>query len=85
MPLPEHFRNAVAVGTGLTLDELSNEPFIPFTAVGHQVHYDDQHGRKLWYCDIDMDAGEAYFPFVRLALARYQPQSVRMRTCRGWC
>jgi hypothetical protein len=23
-----------------------------------------------------MDAGEAYFPFVRLALARYQPQSV---------
>ena len=76
MPLPEHFRNAIAVGTGLTLDELSNEPFIPFTAVGHQVHYDDQHGRKLWYCDIDMDAGEAYFPFVRLALARYQPQSV---------
>jgi hypothetical protein len=76
MPLPEHFRNAVAVGTELTLDELSNESFIPFTAVGHKVLYDDQHGRKLWYCDIVMDMGEAYFPFVRLALARYQPQSV---------
>jgi len=76
MPLPEHFRKAVAVGTELTLDELSNEPFIPFTAVGHHVFYDDQHGRKLWYCDIEMDTGEAYFPFVRLALARYQPQSL---------
>jgi hypothetical protein len=76
MPLPEHFPNAVAIGTELTLDELSNEPFIPFTAVGHQVLYDDQHARKLWYCDVEMDMGEAYFPFVRLALARYQPQSL---------
>ena len=76
MPLPEHFINAVAVGTELTLDELSNEPFIPFTAVGHTVAYDDAHGRRLWYCDIQMDMGEAYFPFVRLALARYQPQSI---------
>ena len=76
VPLPDHFRNAVAVGAELTLDELSNRPFIPFTAVGHQVAYDDTRGRRLWYCDIEMDMGEAYFPFVRLALARYQPQSV---------
>jgi hypothetical protein len=76
MPLPEHFLNAVAVGTELTLDELSNGPFVPFTAVGHKVSYDDTHGRRLWYCDIQMDMGEAYFPFIRLALARYQPQSV---------
>jgi hypothetical protein len=76
MPLPEHFLNAVAVGTELTLDELLNDSFIPFTAVGHKVFYDDKHNRRLWYCDIEMDTGEAYFPFVRLALARYQPQSV---------
>jgi hypothetical protein len=76
MPLPEHFLNAVAVRTELTLDELSNQQFLPFTAVGHQVAYDDRHGRRLWYCDIQMDMGEAYFPFVRLALARYQPQSL---------
>ena len=75
-PLPEHFGNAVDVGTELTLDELSNDPSVPFTAVGHQVSYDDAHGRRLWYCDIQMDMGEAYFPFVRLALARYQPQSL---------
>ena len=75
-PLPQHFLNAVDVGTELTLDELSNDQSIPFTAVGHQVSYDDAHGRRLWYCDIQMDMGEAYFPFVRLALARYQPQSL---------
>ncbi len=76
MPLPEHFLNAVEVGTELTLDELPNDPFVSFTAVGHKVAYDDSHGRRLWYCDIELDMGEAYFPFVRLALARYQPQSV---------
>jgi hypothetical protein len=30
----------------------------------------------LWFCDIEMDPGEAYFPFVRLALARFQPDSI---------
>jgi len=74
--LAEHFLNAVSVGKELTLDELSNGPFIPFTAVGHKVSYDDSHGRRLWYCDIQMDMAEAYFPFIRLALARYQPESV---------
>jgi hypothetical protein len=69
VPLPEHFRNAVEMGTELTLDELSNDPFIPFTAVGHKVAYDDTHNRRLWYCDIEMDVGESYFPFVRLACA----------------
>src|ERR1019366_2371783 len=59
-----------AAGTELTLDELSNKPYIPFTAVGHNVAFDDAHGRKLWYCDIQMDMGEAYFPLVRPALAR---------------
>ncbi|NMR28112.1 hypothetical protein [Crystallibacter degradans] len=29
-----------------------------------------------WYCDIQFDTGTAYFPFVRLGLARYQPMSV---------
>jgi hypothetical protein len=32
--------------------------------------------RKLWFCDIEMDPTGAYFPFVSLALARYQPDSV---------
>jgi hypothetical protein len=39
----------------------------------HDVFYDD--ARQLWYCDIEIEAGAAYFPFIRLALARYQPTS----------
>jgi hypothetical protein len=39
----------------------------------HDVSYDD--ARQLWYCDIEIEAGASYFPFIRLALARYQPTS----------
>jgi hypothetical protein len=39
----------------------------------HDVFYDAD--RQLWYCDIEIEAGSSYFPFVRLALARYQPIS----------
>ncbi|MEN0037443.1 MAG: hypothetical protein AAGC78_10250 [Cellvibrio sp.] len=40
----------------------------------HDVYFDEE--RKLWYCDIEIDHGDSYWPFVRLALARYQPTSV---------
>jgi hypothetical protein len=40
----------------------------------HDVFYDNE--RQLWFCDIEINFGTAYFPFVRLALARYQPASV---------
>jgi hypothetical protein len=39
----------------------------------HDVFYDAT--RQLWYCDIEINCGASYFPFVRLALARYQPIS----------
>jgi hypothetical protein len=32
--------------------------------------------RGLWYFDIAINADKAYFPFLRLALVRYQPQSI---------
>ena len=41
----------------------------------HDVFYDAT--RRLWYCDIEIDAGASYFPFIRLALARYQPISMQ--------
>jgi hypothetical protein len=37
----------------------------------HDVFFDEE--RQLWYCDIEVNFGTAYFPFIRLALARYQP------------
>lgn len=37
--------------------------------------------RKLWYCDIEIrsstGASIGYYPFIRLALARYQPNSIK--------
>ncbi len=40
----------------------------------HDVFFDDE--RQLWFCDIEIAAGASYFPFVRLALARYQPCAI---------
>jgi len=74
VPREKHFRNALLFGHGLSLDELSQTSFLAFSVAGHAVAYDDT--RRLWYCDIEMDPGDAYFPFVRLALARYQPESI---------
>jgi hypothetical protein len=62
-------------GTGLALDEL---PGVPVNVAGHTLdlvaNYDAT--RDLWFCDIDVASGKAYTPFIRLALARYQPNSV---------
>lgn len=70
-PITDHFTRAVATNSDLTLDEL---PGTTVSVAGHKVGYDED--RQLWYCDIDIDVGDAYYPFIRLALARYQPDSV---------
>ena len=42
---------------------------------GHEVHWDP--ARKLYYCDLTVEPGTTtYAPFVRLALARYQPHAL---------
>ncbi len=58
--------------TPLSLEELADQPSV--LVAGHAVGFDSV--RKLWYCDIAVNTGPAYFPFVRLALARYQPISL---------
>ena len=40
----------------------------------HDVYFDPE--RRLWYCDVEVSPKSSYFPFLRLALARYQPVSV---------
>ncbi len=42
--------------------------------VPHEVGYDAD--RDLYFCDIVIRPGTVYYPFVRLALARYHPVSV---------
>jgi hypothetical protein len=53
-------------------------PDIPQSTVDiapYDVFYDDE--RQLWYCDIEIKlAAKSYYPFIQLALARYQPTSV---------
>lgn len=66
------FPRHVGFATGLTLEELP--PTITVIVAAHDVHFD--RARKLWYCDIEIDAGSSYYPFVRLALARYQAHSL---------
>ncbi len=45
------------------------------TVVAYPVQFDEE--RQLWFCDLAISPGTMYFPFVKLALARYQEHSVR--------
>ena len=71
-PTLAQFPSAVRGANGLTIDE---QPGTAVAVAGHKVAYDPD--RRLWYCDISLASGDAYYPFVRLALARYQPNSVQ--------
>ena len=61
-PYIHQFPLRVAVGTGISLLEA---PGNSVAVVGHQPEFDEVRG--LWYCDLQIDAGSSYFPFVRLA------------------
>ncbi len=56
----------------VTLDERPAGELV--RVAGHQVDFDPE--RKLWFCDIDVITDRSYWPFIRLALARYQPKSL---------
>ena len=67
------FPLAVHHGTSLQLEE--QQGGIGWVGVaGHAVNWDED--RRLWFADISIAAGQSYFPFVKLALVRYQPASL---------
>jgi hypothetical protein len=70
-PRMSSFPKATHLGTGLSLEE---HPSMHVNVAGHDVHFDAK--RNLWYADIHVDVGATYTPMIRLALARYQPNSV---------
>jgi hypothetical protein len=70
VPATGDFPDALATATQLTLDET---PHV-FDVAAHAVQFDAERG--LWYCDIRITNSQAYMPFIRLALARYQPHSI---------
>ncbi len=58
------------------MPEITYIPAKPTLVVlGHKVEYDEV--RQLWYCDLQIDVGPSYYPFIRLGLVRYQPNSVK--------
>jgi hypothetical protein len=65
------FANAAATDTNLSLAEITS-PAVD--VAGFAPTYDSSRG--LWFADIELDAGGGYFPFVRFAMARFQPISV---------
>ena len=44
------------------------------TVLGYQPFFDK--ARKLWYVDVAVDPGDSFWPFLRLAVCRYQPNSI---------
>ncbi len=78
-PATDNFPDATATESGLPLDTspAASVYLAPrrVDVAGHEVHFD--HDRNLYYCDLTVDCREAtYAPFIRLALARYQPHAL---------
>ncbi|MFI9811831.1 hypothetical protein [Saccharothrix variisporea] len=73
---PSCFPQAAVYGLGPAVPEF---PTTELRFAAYDVAFDEDRG--LWFCDIRVtqangDPLPGYFPFVRLALARYQPNSV---------
>jgi hypothetical protein len=68
LPGMHHFSDAVAMEQALSLEEDHQKRV---NVVGYPAAYDPD--RQKWYCDLTIDAGNTYSPFIRLALVRYQP------------
>lgn len=71
-PRPANFRDPEVILNNVSLEEtpLSQR----YDVIGYKPLYDAE--RRLWYCDIEINPGESYYPFVRLALCRLQPNSL---------
>ena len=63
---PSQIRPAV---TPVTIPELAGVNIYPFTP-----HFDEQRG---WCVDLAFDVADAYFPFIRFKLARFQINSLK--------
>jgi hypothetical protein len=70
VPGTSDFSGAFTTASQLQLEETPKQ----FDVAGHTVEFDQQRG--LWFCDIELQNSLSYTPFIRLALARYQPHSI---------
>lgn len=70
-PFIHQFPLRTAVGDAVSLAEVAGEQV---AVIGHRPEFDLE--RRLWFCDVQIDAGDSYTPMVQLALSRYQPHAV---------
>jgi len=71
IPAPAHFKGSQASGA-LKIAEV---PGASVVVASYPVEFDED--RQLWYADLLIETGGgAYFPFVKLALARYQEHAL---------
>ncbi len=70
-PTLADFPAAVRTQSAVTIEE---RPADKVDIAGFDVMYDED--RRLWYSDIFVNPGQTYFPFIRLGLVRYQPNSI---------
>jgi hypothetical protein len=73
-PAPDVFTNAAGPPRKLSLPTSSGP--LPVTVVGFAPRFDADEKGGRWFCDLELDTGESCLPFVRLALVRYQPDSI---------
>ncbi|TDC25100.1 hypothetical protein E1265_07990 [Streptomyces sp. 8K308] len=73
-PSAATFPGAALTKPGVRLTGPGVPENLTVTVVGYAPKFDEASNR--WFCDLDIDAGDAYLPFARLALARYQPNSL---------
>jgi hypothetical protein len=60
----------------LIKDDLSLPELAPLkvSVAGYEVKFDKN--RKLWYADLRLDPGASYVPYIKLAMTRFQPNSL---------
>lgn len=72
VPTPASFTNAAQVLTDVPMTDVG--PDYKVSLALFEPVYDA--GTQRWFCDLDLNTGDAYQPFVRLALVRYQPKAI---------
>lgn len=71
LPTATSFANVEKHGSNLSIVEREG---LRVDVAGYEPQFDKDRG--LWFADIEINPGNTYYPFVRLALARYQPNSI---------
>lgn len=69
---PDAPGNPVAVAASVPLRDVRGRPAV--RVLGYRPEYDEATGR--WFADVAVQETSALWPFLRLAVARYQPHSI---------